>query len=326
MSTRDCAKWTIQEVANSVIQRLPIRLRAPIFGLNAPLLIGGLLAAAICVCVVLAPLLTPHDPLTPVTRIGGQLATRAPYPPGTPGLPLGSDTLSRDQLSRLLYGGRYTLLMCGLIALARVVLGTLLGILAGWYAGSRRVIGAVASAWSAVPSLFFAFIAIPITANAIRGHPQIDNPITGAVAFTVALSLTGWAETTARTHVAVQGLRAAPFVEAAYAIGLSRWAVLWRHILPNLRDVLLIEAAAALSSALLIVAALGFFSLFIGGGTEDFYGSKYPDPIYAEWGSMLAKGLRQRGLGIWLLIEPLIAFTITILAFNLLAEGLRRRR
>src|SRR6266545_3966398 len=154
MSTRDCAKWTIQEVANSVIQRLPIRLRAPIFGLNAPLLIGGLLAAAICVCVVLARLLTP------------------PYPPGTPGLPLGSDTLSRDQLSRLLYGGRYTLLMCGLIALARVVLGTLLGILAGWYAGSRRVIGAVASAWSAVPSLFFAFIAIHITANAIRGHPQ----------------------------------------------------------------------------------------------------------------------------------------------------------
>ena len=97
------------------------------------------------------------------------------------------------------------------------------------------------------------------------------------------MSLTGWAEITARTRVAVQGLRAAPFIEAAYAIGLSRWAVLWRHILPNLRDVLLIEAAAALSAALLIVAELGFFSI-IGGGAEDFYGSKYPDPIYAEWG------------------------------------------
>jgi ABC-type dipeptide/oligopeptide/nickel transport system permease subunit len=271
-------------------------------------------------------LLAPHDPLAPVTRIGGQLATQAPYPPGTPELPLGSDTLSRDQLSRLLYGGRYTLLMCGLIALMRVVLGTLLGILSGWYNSSRRVIGAVASAWSAVPSLFFAFIAIPITANAIHGHPQIDNPITGALAFTIALSLTGWAETTARIRITVQGLRAAPFVEAAYAIGLSRWAVLWRHILPNLRDVLLIESVAALSSALLIVAELGFFSLFIGGGTEDFFGSKYPDPIYAEWGSMLAKGLRQRSLAPWLLIEPLIAFTVTILACNLLAEGLRRRR
>jgi ABC-type dipeptide/oligopeptide/nickel transport system permease subunit len=326
MPTHDYAKWTLHEATNRVMHRLPIRLRALIFRLNAPLLIGGLLAGTLCVCVVAAPLLAPHDPLAPVTRIGGQLATKAPYPPGTPELPLGSDALSRDQLSRLLYGGRYTLLMCGLIALARVILGTLLGILAGWYAGARRVIGAVASAWSAVPSLFFAFIAIPITANAIQGHPRIDTPITGAIVFTIALSLTGWAETTARTRVAVQGLRAAPFVEAAYAIGLSRWAVLWRHILPNLRDVLLIEAAAALSSALLIVAELGFFSIFIGGGTEDFYGSKYPDPIYAEWGSMLAKGLRQRSLAIWLLIEPLIAFTITILAFNLVAEGLRRRR
>jgi peptide/nickel transport system permease protein len=294
--------------------------------LNAPLLIGSVLAAILCLCVVAAPLLTQHDPLSPVTRIGGQLATKAPYPPGTPTLLLGSDALSRDQLSRLLYGGRYTLLMCGLIALTRVLLGTLLGVLAGWYDRPRRVIGAVASAWSAVPSLFFAFIAIPITANAIQGHPQINAPITGAIAFTIALSLTGWAEIAARTRIAVQALRAVPFVESAYAIGLSRWAVLWRHILPNLRDLLLVEAAAALSSALLIVAELGFLSIFIGGGTEDFYGSKYPDPIYAEWGSMLAKGLRQRSLGIWLFLEPLLAFTITILAFNLMAEGLRRRR
>src|SRR4051812_27461602 len=163
--------------------RLPIRLRTLIWGLNAPLLIGGLLAGALCVCVMAAPLIARHDPLTPVTRIGGQLATQAPYPPGTPELPLGSDALSRDQLSRLLYGGRYTLLMCGLIALARVILGTLLGILAGWYDRSRRVIGAVSSAWSAVPSLFFAFIAIPLAANAIHGRPRIDNPITGAIAF-----------------------------------------------------------------------------------------------------------------------------------------------
>ena len=152
-------------MTSSAIWRLPIRLRALIFGLNAPLLIGGVLAAGISICLVMAPLIAPHDPLKPVTRIGGQLATKAPYPPGTPQLPLGSDVLSRDQLSRLLYGGRYTLLMCALIALARVILGTLLGILAGWYHGSRRVIGAVASAWSAVPSFFFAFIAIPIMAE-----------------------------------------------------------------------------------------------------------------------------------------------------------------
>jgi peptide/nickel transport system permease protein len=141
------------------------------------------------------------------------------------------------------------------------------------------------------------------------------------------LSLTGWAETAVRCRTAVEGLRSMPFIEAAHVIGLRRAAVLWRHVLPNLRDLLLVEDAYAAASALLLVAELGFLGVYVGDAEREQIGNRLVvDPIYAEWGSMLARGLRDRGYGAWLFMEPLFAFVIAILAFNLLAEGLRRRR
>jgi peptide/nickel transport system permease protein len=258
-------------------------------------------------------------------------ALRPPFPPGTPGFPIGSDPAGRDMLSRLLFGARYTLLICAAATGARMALGTAIGMLAGWYGRARPILGALINAWSSIPPVFMAFFLIPLLANSLfgisfAGPRGIAEVTRDAVVFAIVLGLTGWAEAAARCQVAVQGLQGASFVEAAYATGLSRWAVLWRHVRPNLRGLLLSEAANAMSGALLLLAELGFFSYFIGGGQEDVTGSRYLDPIYAEWGSMLAKGLRQRSGAIWLLIEPLLAFTLAILAFNLLAEGLRRRR
>jgi peptide/nickel transport system permease protein len=226
---------------------------------------------------------------------------------------------------------RYTLLICAVATLGRTAIGALVGMLAGWYRGGRRLLNALISAWSAIPPVFLGFLAIPLLSVSffgisLAGPRNISEVTRDAIVFTIVLGLTGWTEAAVRCRATVQGLQGESFIEAAYAIGLGRWAVLWRHVLPNLRNVLLAEAANALSSALLLVAELGFFSFFIGDGQEDVTGSKYLDPIYAEWGSMLAKGVRQRGSGIWLLLEPLLAFTLAILAFNLLGEGLRRRR
>jgi peptide/nickel transport system permease protein len=287
--------------------------------LNAPLLIGGLLLAALVCCAVAAPLLAPHDPLEVVVRFSGSNMVRAPYPPGTPGMPLGSDTLRRDMLSRLLYGSRYTLLFCGVAALLRVAIGVLLGMLGGWYPRASRVVDVLISAWSAVPSLFFALV--PIALVNTRGSLTAST-----IAFVVTLSLTGWAETAVRCRVAVRALQAMPFIEAAYVVGLRRAAVLWRHVLPNLRDLVIVEASYAMAAALLLLAELGFLGIFIGDAQREVIGNQIAaDPIYAEWGSMLAKGLRERGSAAWLFIEPVAAFVLSILAFNLLAEGLRRR-
>ncbi|HEX6287743.1 MAG TPA: ABC transporter permease [Herpetosiphonaceae bacterium] len=296
------------------------RWRAVMLRLNAPLLIGGLLVALLVGGALLAPLLAPHDPLEPILRmVGGQIAP-APYPPGTPGMPLGSDRLGRDMLSRLIYGSRYTLLICAVAALARLVIGAVLGMLAAWYSRTSRAIDVLIGASSAIPSLFFAMVPIAV----VNRSRDID---TSLAIFMVALSLTGWAETAVRCRTAVHGLRAAPFIDSAYAIGLRRGAILYRHVLPNLRDVLLIEGAYALAATLLLLAELAFLNIVLGGGEPALIGDRMlaSDPIFAEWGSMLARGLRQRAY-LWLFLEPLVAFTLAILGFNLLAEGLRRRR
>jgi peptide/nickel transport system permease protein len=296
------------------------RLRRWLARLNAPLLLGGLIVAAIGACAVAAPLIAPFDPYAPQIRfVSGQMA-RTPYPPGSFGMLLGSDTVARDIFSRLIYGSRYTLLFCGVSALLRVLIGALLGMLAAWYSRPAPLIDVLVSAWSAVPSLIFALV--PIAVVNVRSNLAIST-----ITFIVALSLTGWAETAIRTKIAVQGLRALPFVEAAQATGLGRGAILWRHIVPNLRDLLLVEAAFAMAATLLLVGELGFLNVFVGAAERDIVGRTATIiQIHAEWGGMLARGVRERSSGFWLLLAPMGAFSLAILAFNLLAEGLRRRR
>jgi peptide/nickel transport system permease protein len=292
------------------------RWRRAMFRVNTPLVLGGLLVGLIVFCAIAAPLIAPFDPYTPKLFFDEGRMVPMPYPPGAHGMLLGSDSVGRDLLSRLIYGSRYTLLFCGVAALLRVLLAVVLGMLAGWYNRASPLFDVLVGAWSAVPSLIFAIA--PIAIVSLRGDLT-----TSVITFLFALSLTGWAESMLRIRVQVQSLRATPFVEAAYATGLARSAVLWRHVLPNLRDLLLIEAVYAVAAVLLLVAELGFLNYFVGAAERDPAGVF---PIQAEWGGMLARGLRERGAGIWLLLAPMAMFTLTILAFNLLAEGLRRRR
>ncbi|HNP72790.1 MAG TPA: ABC transporter permease subunit [Kouleothrix sp.] len=311
--------------------RLQRHVRALLFDVNVPLIAGALLTLAILAALLGAALLTSQDPLQ--MRINEPNAARPqfPAPPGTPGFPLGTDVQGRDMLARLLYGGRYTIAMCLLATLARVVIGALVGMQAAWYTGSQRLVNSVIAAWSAIPPLFFALFARQLLALAVfglprAGHKSLDVVLKDAVVFTIIMGVTGWPEIAVRCQAAVASLREQPFVEAAYTLGLRRGAVLWRHILPNLRGLLLADAANAMAGALLLLAELGFLQVFIGGGTEDITGSPYLTPLYSEWGSLVATSLRQRNQGYWILIEPLLAFTLAIVAFNLLAEGLRRRR
>jgi ABC-type dipeptide/oligopeptide/nickel transport system permease subunit len=302
-----------------MLPRLAVRLPGAGVSTNAPLVIGGVLLATLVGCALAAPLLAPHPPNMTVFRFHDSQIVPAPYRPGTPGLPLGSDMLWRDMFSRLLYGGRTTLLLCGVAALLRVAFGAGLGLLAGWYGRAARIVNLLVGVWSAIPSLFFGLALITL-----GNRPGV---LSASLArFLLVVSLTGWTEAAVRTRIAVQGLRPMPFVEAAYVIGRGRLAVLWRHVLPNLRDVLLVEVAYAAGAALLLVAELGFLGIFVGG-TESavVLGQLVEDPWAPEWGAMLAVGVRQRSAP-WLFLEPMIAFTLAILSFNLLADGLRRQR
>ena len=279
-------------------------------------LIGGWIAVAVA-----APLITKVDPLKSATLIvDGTRSVLAPFDPGRYGYPLGSDRGGRDLWAGVLYGARATLAIAFVVLAVRLVVGTALGALAGWFAGSTldRGVSALIDAFGAFPTVLFAMLWI--FAFDIRS---------GVSAFASALAITGWWGFGRATRSAVVALRGRPFLEAARSLGLSEFAVFARHVLPNLLPMLAVAAALEASAILLVLGELGFLGIVVGGGqtvstavTARGGGSEF---IFAttEWGALLAQGRFEIFNAPWIALVPATAFASAILGFNLIGHGLR---
>lgn len=259
---------------------------------------GVLLAAAYLVLVVLAALfpglLAPHNPLT--------ITTAPPFlrPFQSPQYILGTDEDGRDMLSRMIYGARPSLEM-GLGATGiGVVGGTTLGLLAGL--GGRitetvimRLIDVVLS----IPDLLLALVVI-----AILGTGTVDALLAVGVA-----SIPAYARMVrAQTHV----VRRAAYVEAAAGLGIRRFTVIRRHMMPNAVRPVLVLATIGIGTAIGYGASLSFLGL----------GTKAPAP---EWGSMLAEGIQFVNNDWVMVFIPGIAVTLTVLCVTVVGRDLRRR-
>ncbi len=218
-------------------------------------------------------------------------------PPG-PGWPLGTDLLGRDVLARLLWGGRWTLGM-GLGALAVTVgLGLPTGLVAGTFGGwIDTVLMRLVDALLAFPGFLLAMAVVALL-----------GPGMGSVAMAVGLAAAPAYARVARS--AAMGVRAQPYVEAARAVGCSEWRVLVRHVLPNTVAPLVAFAATQLGWVLLNGAALNFLGLGAPPGTP-------------EWGAMLSEGRGYLRDGPWGSVFPGLALTLTVLAANLVGDGLQ---
>jgi len=259
---------------------------------------GVLLAAAYLVLVVLAALfpglLAPHNPLT--------ITAAPPFlrPFQSPQYILGTDEDGRDMLSRMIYGARPSLEM-GLGATGiGVVGGTALGLLAGL--GGRitetvimRLIDVVLS----IPDLLLALVVI-----AILGTGTVDALLAVGVA-----SIPAYARMVrAQTHV----VRRAAYVEAAAGLGIRRFTVIRRHMMPNAVRPVLVLATIGIGTAIGYGASLSFLGL----------GTKPPAP---EWGSMLAEGIQFVNNDWVMVFIPGIAVTLTVLCVTVVGRDLRRR-
>jgi peptide/nickel transport system permease protein len=259
---------------------------------------GVLLAAAYLVLVVLAALLpgllAPHNPLT--------ITTAPPFlrPFQSPQYILGTDEDGRDMLSRMIYGARPSLEM-GLGATGiGVVGGTTLGLLAGL--GGRitetvimRLIDVVLS----IPDLLLALVVI-----SILGTGTVDALLAVGVA-----SIPAYARMVrAQTHV----VRRAAYVEAAAGLGIRRFTVIRRHMMPNAVRPVLVLATIGIGTAIGYGASLSFLGL----------GTKPPAP---EWGSMLAEGIQFVNNDWVMVFIPGIAVTLTVLCVTVVGRDLRRR-
>jgi len=252
---------------------------------------GLMLVLAFVLCALLAPWIAPRDPA--FIELPARLA--APSAQHW----LGTDELGRDILSRLLYGARISLLVGGSVVAASLFLGLIFGSLAGYYGGllDRIFTVIVMNAFLAFPGFLLAIAFV-----AFLG-PGLFNLI-------LALSIGGWVGYARLVRAQVLATREREFVEAARALGASDWRVITRHILPNIIQPVIVQAAIGMAGAVLAEATMSFLGLGV------------PPPT-ASWGSMLNDGRAHLFDAPHLVLFPAVAIMLAVLSFNFIGDGLR---
>ena len=284
---------------------------------NWPLVFGALIVLAAGWLAVLGPDLAPKDPLERklTLQVDGEWL-RLPYAPGTPGFPLGTDNDGRDMLSRLLWGVGPTLSMVMIVAAVRLILGSAIGLTAGW---SQSGYGRFCD------TLIRAALAIPVILVALGGIAAVGVEY-GVWAFVVGLSLTGWVEAARIIRERTDAVRSQVYIEAAHSLGAGETQILFRHVLRQVLSMIWMLFAFEISSTLMLTAALGFLGYYIGGDvwvqvTDSVAVATSGVP---ELGQMLATAdtIVTRP---WPLLTIGGTIFVIVLGFNLLGEGLRRR-
>jgi peptide/nickel transport system permease protein len=287
---------------------------------NWPLAIGATLVLATIGVAVAGPYIAPRDPMETnfVMRGAGGEFLLAPFPPLTvPGLPLGSDHLGRDLVSRLLWAVRPTLIVAFMVATIRLLLGTTIGTIAGWATGRARAV---------LESLIESSLAMPILVVALA-VVAIAQSTLGVWAFVVALSLTGWAETAQLTREQTRAVKHQVYIEAAHALGAPSGHIVFRHVLRQIMPMLWMLFSFEISGTLLTLAALGFLGYFVGGEIwvpiADFVAAR--EAGMPELGQMLQTTSQDLFAGPWKIFAAGGMVFLIVLGFNLLGEGLRIR-
>ena len=251
--------------------------------------IGGLLVLALVLIAIFAPWLGTNDPtaLSPIHR------TRAP----SDKFWFGTDLLGRDVYSRVVYGTRVSLTVGFSVALLSTAIGLTIGLLAGFVRWIDAVAMRIMDGFMSIPSILLAIALISLT------RASLQNVI-------LAITIAEIPRVVRLVRSLVLTLREQPYVEAAVAAGASRTRIIVRHIFPNTIAALTVQATYICGVAILAEASLSF----IGAGVP---------PSIPSWGNIMAEGRALWQIKPHLITFPAIFLSITILAINMLGDGLR---
>jgi len=292
--------------------------------LNPPFVLGSLIVLLLIVIVWFGPNFATYDPYITSRSAPPYYDTtinKLISPPFDPSLehPLGTDKFGNDILSLIFYGARVTIVSCLYITAGRILLGLVLGGLAGWTEGSRfdNLMMRLSAVISSIPLLLSAMLMILAL--------DIQK---GLWVFVVSLSILGWTEISQLVRGEFIRIKEMLYIDAAEALGLTRLQIIIRHALPNVLSYLLSISFLEMGSILLIMAELGFLGLFMGGGSR-FMADPFSPVIVQiseipEWGALVAQGTPHLRSYPFMILGPAAAFFITIVGLNAFGEGLRR--
>lgn len=259
------------------------------FASNKGALVGVVLLVSVITIALIAPLLFPGGPWKMVQR---------PFlvPLSTDGLPLGTDTLGRNVAAQLAYGARVSLLVGLVSTLVALLIGVPLGALAGFY-GNWVDEGAMrfTEFFQTIPNFALAIVLVAIF------EPTLAS-------ITLAIAIVSWPPVARLVRAEVMSLRNREFVEAAHLAGLSKRRILIRQVLPNTVSPIIVMASLMVATAILLESSLSFLGL--------------GDPNAMSWGYMIGAARTVIRSAWWLSFFPGIAIVITVLALNLIGEGL----
>jgi peptide/nickel transport system permease protein len=251
--------------------------------------VAGLAAVVLLGLVaVFAPWLAPHDPFT---------TSRASFlPPGSPGYPLGTDHLGRDVLSGVIWGSRVSLIVGLAAAFTATVIGILVGAVSGFFGGwVDELLMRVTELFQIIPRFVLALIVVAFFGS-------------GLTNLILVIGVLSWPQTARLVRSQYLRHRSLPYVDAARVVGMRAWRIIFVEVLPNVLAPVIVVASLDIAQAILLEASLGFFGL--------------GDPNLRSWGGMLntAQGFVQRAW--WMSVFPGAAISLSVLAFNLLGDGL----
>lgn len=258
---------------------------------------GGWLTLLV-LAAVFAPLIAPKDPLMQDLFLGRM-------PPfwmngAEPGYLLGTDSLGRDVLSRILYGARLALIVALVAGTITCLIGATLGLMAGFYRGwTDRVISRFVDIWMAFPPVLFAILLI-----AVLGP--------GLLSIIIAIVIIDWTRfaRVIRAEAMTQG--AMDYVASAQVAGRKRFGTMLTEILPNVLPTIVALLTLEMGIAVIVEAILSFVNLSISTDSP-------------TWGGMIAEGRTSVHQAWWVLVFPLITLFLTVLSFSQLGEGLKDR-
>lgn len=226
--------------------------------------------------------------------------------------PFGTDEAGRDVLARTIYGGQVTMMISLLAMVVTALLGTVLGLLAGYYGGLiDSIVMRVSEALLSIPLLFLLLVMSKFIGTQMGSITLFGRQFSGSVVIVILiLGFTGWMGLARLVRAQVLSLRERDFVVAARALGAGSLHIVFRHIMPNALTSVIVFTTLGISNVILLEAYIGF----LGTGVQ---------PPTASWGNMIQRSVEKIDSAWWLWFFPGTLILLTVLSINFIGDGLR---